>query len=174
MTQLLTSSSFLPMKNFPASQGRPRVLCQLLTICQVWVVISEQPLKLADSTRFSHRNSNIQRQFTHSYVDKDSQDAVEWMRIPTQIDHVLPHFPALAFKVQLFSGLKKWQVKTKSSKTVCEWLEKLTHQTKIWVGWYLRSDEIERSWLRQPFALCFSWLKPPQKISRLNEMLSRL
>lgn len=72
-------------------------------------------------------------------------------------------FPGLAFKVQLFSGLKKWQVKTKTSKTVCEWLEKLTHQTKIWVGWYLRSDEIERSWLRQPFALCFSSLKSPQK-----------
>ena len=51
MTQLLTSSSFLPKKNFPASQGRPRVLCQLLPICQVWMVISEQPLKLADSTR---------------------------------------------------------------------------------------------------------------------------
>ena len=30
---------------------------------------------------------------SYGYVDKDSQDAVEWMRIPTQTDHVLPRFP---------------------------------------------------------------------------------
>ena len=39
------------MAHLLTSQGRARVLCQLLTICQVWMVISEQPLKLADSTR---------------------------------------------------------------------------------------------------------------------------